>query len=259
MRIVALALLAIMMFVPKAHGQAIYAGRTNGNGTGSMWSEIGTISPVEAGNIIFATGASQGFDYRNIGPFIFTPYVSAGSSLDSYGYDWNNTIAVTGGMKTSVRLSHGVLSANAAYGIEDRFKSGTLAAGPQFYLEDWFGWQLPAKYNRYPGSTWTTLGYTSPIEHGNLIVYGHIQQGVVVARLGKAKRSIVVFGEGTLVRDTQHRDWENLLRVGPGVQITVGHGFSIGTSYLDEHRSISGIHTGGVSVFVKLDTQWGKE
>ncbi len=259
MRIVALAVLAIMTFVPKAHGQAVYAGRSNGNGSGSMWAEAGTISPVEGNNVIFATGVNQGFDYRNVGPFIFTPYIADQSSTDTHGYDWNNTISASIGLKTSVRLAHGVVSLNTGYGVEYRVKSGMFAAGPSVFVEDWFGWQIPAKYKRYPGSTWTTLGYTSPIERGNLILYGHFQQGVVVARLGKAKRSVVVFGEGTLVRDTQRHDWENLLRAGIGAQITVGRGFSFGTSYSDEHRNISSLHAGGVSVFMKFDTQWGKE
>jgi len=260
---IALVLIVLAMaFAPKAHSQAAptFAGQTNGNLTGSIWSEIGTISPVEKGNVIFATGVTEGFDFANKGIFIFTPFAAAQSSLDSYGYDWDNTIAASLGLKTSIRLSHGVLSASAGYGVEDRWKSGMFASSPEVYLEDWFGWQIPAKYKRFPGSTWTTFGMTSPIEKYNLILYGHLQQGVTVARLGKvAQRPIVIFGEGTLVKDTQRHDWDNLIRAGVGAEITVGHGISIGANFTDEHRNISGLHADGLGLFIKFDSQWGKE
>jgi hypothetical protein len=255
-----LAALALAMgLTPNVFAQALYQGETKGNLTGSIWSEVGTISPIEKGNVIFATGVNEGFDFRDVGRFIFTPYVAAQSSFDSYGHDWNNTVAFSAGLKTSVRLSHGVISLNTGYGIEDRFKSHMFASGPSIFIEDWFGWQIPAKYKRYPGSTWTTFGYTSPVERGNIILYGHLQQGVVVARVSKSKMPIVLFGEGTLVRDIQHHDWNNLIRDGIGIQITIGHGVSIGTNYSDEHRTFSHIHAGGASMFVKFDTQWGKE
>jgi hypothetical protein len=243
--------------ISNVFGQARPAGEIAGVTTGSMWSEAGTVSPLEKGNVIFETGAQQKVDVFDFTLFSLTPYVAGGATFDTKGYDWNNQFVGSVGVQLNAVLPHGVVSVGTAYGYQDRFKSHLTAGAPEYFVQDWFGWQLPAGEKRYPGSTWATYGATAPIEGSNRVLYGFVQQGVVAGHFfGHADFPVVLFGEMTFARDTKRFDWNNFVRPGAGLKIVMPHGLEVGASFIHEERHISNTQANGVALFLKVDTDW---
>jgi hypothetical protein len=215
---------------------------------------MGTISPLETNDVIYTTGASQGFNLVERGHISMTPYVAGGATFDTAGHEWNNEFIGSVGVRLNVAVPHGVVSIGAAYAYENRFRSHMTTTAPVFFLQDWFGWQLPVKDKRFPGSTWTTYGTISPIEPDNTVLYGFVQQGVVAGRLGHY--SVVPFGEATFARDTQHLDWDNFIRPAVGLKLVMPHGVELGSSFIHETRRISNEQANGLTIFLKLDADW---
>lgn len=58
-----------------------------------------------------------------------------------------------------------------------------------------------------PGNTWLVFGNLSPIEKGNLLLYGHVEQGVTMWRNGK--NSLVPFVSFDTSLDSEGYDWNN--------------------------------------------------
>src|SRR5215469_5507323 len=236
--------------------KVIYPVRVSGPFPGSAWVVLGDVTPVEKQNLIYSSHLEQGrivFDRHTI---TVEPYFAAGWNLDSNGYVWNNEYALQSGVKLNKSFNHGVISVGTAYAYENRYKAGGETARQGIaYVEDWFGWNLGEdRTDRFPGSTWATLGNIAPVEHNNLIGMGYVQQGYVAKR--KQGWSLVPFVEETYSADTMRFDWDNFSRTGAGTKVMMAPGVEFGASYVQEHRFRSGLNAGGFTLFLKLWKGW---
>ena len=94
--------------------------------------------------------------------------------------------------------------------------------------------------NKYPGSSWGSVGNTSPSEKDNFIATVHAEQGVVVAN--GDDWNLAPFVTGTVTVDSKGYDWNNkaVLRGGVKLEHTVPHGIvalRTGVAYEDRFRS----------------------
>jgi hypothetical protein len=234
---------------------AVPAGRGNAavvtSYPGSVWVVLGNLSPVEHSNIQFSGYAEQGVSLFHHGRFTLVPYGSLNLGADTFGFDWNNNIKLSGGAKVNISVPHGIVSIGATYTFEHRFESGMQAAAPTYYISDWFGWNAKS---RYPGSTWAILGEVSPVEKGNVIASGYVQQGVVVKTIGPIK--LVPFAVLTASKDTLGNTWNNFVRPGGGMDIALPHGLDLEALYLHEMRPGLGVSTGEFSLALKFWYGW---
>jgi hypothetical protein len=265
-----LSLAAFVFSSLSAFGQAIPPGHIKGPAEGSMWVEVGTISPLEKGNVISSSGIHQGYDLYEKKSFSFTAFIAGGATFDTSHYVWNNQVSGSLGIQANAIVPHGVISVGGAYSVENRFLEHETYASPGYFVQDWFGWQMSSNdpqckrctgitytEHRFPGSTWTSYGYTQPIERHNKILYGFVQQGVVVGHFFKHPQyPIISFAELTAGHSSQPFDWDNFYRPGIGVQIHMPRGLQIGTSFLYEERPISQTQAVGFSVFLKFASDW---
>jgi len=230
---------------------------------GEMASTNGNLSPYERDNFIADTCVEQRAVVSSAWneTLTVTPYVSAEFVLDTAGYNWNNRVSPSFGLKINQRVHAGVISAGIGYMYENRFRNvdGFKPAGGRTdFLTDWFGWNdVTEKANRFPGSTWGIIGHFSPVEEGNLIERGHVQQGFVLKRFGRL--AVLPFAEGTVGHDSKRFDWENIATVGIGMKVGMPTGTTyteIGAGYLRETRLISDHTTRGLKVFVDIFCAW---
>ena len=230
---------------------------------GHMSSTTGNVSSYEKGNVVtdnyFEQEAIVFSTWHN--SLTMAPYISTEFLLDTYGYSWNNKIEPGVGVKLNKRLHHGIVSAGIGYLYESRFRNVEgfkAAAGRTDYITSWFGWNDPAeKHNRFPGSAWAILGHYSPVERGNLIERGHVQQGFVVKRLGA--KAFVPYLEGTVAHDSKRFNWENLAIFGSGVKVVIPAGnqyTEFGCGYLREHRFLQYHTESSIKVFLNVYYSW---
>ena len=66
---------------------------------GSSWMEVGTLSPIEKGNIIGLAYVTQGIVAKRFSRATLVPYLEATVFHDSKGFDWENKATVGGGVK----------------------------------------------------------------------------------------------------------------------------------------------------------------
>jgi hypothetical protein len=230
---------------------------------GEIASTSGNLSSYEKGNVVADTYVEQKaviFSGWN-DTLTVTPYVSADFVLDTSGYNWNNKISPSIGLKINKHVRAGVISAGVGYMYENRFRNAEgfkPSGGRTDFLTGWFGWNdVTDKANRFPGSTWAIVGHFSPVEAGNLMQRGHVQQGYVLKRFGSM--ALVPFTEATVAHDSKRFDWENIATVGTGVKLgmTTGSIYTeIGADYLRETRLLSDRTSRGLKVFVNLSYGW---
>ncbi len=226
---------------------------------GQMWTTVGNLSPVEHNNGYVQSYAEQDAAIlaSQSGSISLTPYVSLGLVLDTKGYDWNNQIQPQVGLKLNKFFRNGVASLGSAYTYQDRFNS-LQSSGLVLYVQDWFGWQSVAeKANRFPGSSWASLGNISPVERGNWVGQGYFSQGVVARRLGRT--ALVPYAEATFSHDSKGFDWDNKALYGSGIKLAYTHGQAyteFGIGYLHENRFYSGQSAETLSVFMNFWYGW---
>jgi len=226
---------------------------------GQMWVAIGNVSPIEHNNVYFQSHAEQGAEIFAIDSqsITVTPYISITGGFDTAGYDWNNKIVPSLGMRANKFFRAGILSLGSSYSYEDRFNN-LKSSGLTLYAQDWFGWQAVSEKNsRFPGSSWAAVGNLSTVERGNIIAQAHISQGVVGKRL--AIGTVMPYVEATLCHDTQGVDWENKAVYGSGIKVGIPHDemyTEIGAAYLRENRFHSGQSAGELTVFMNFALSW---
>jgi hypothetical protein len=261
----AVVVLGLLCFTPRAQGQQSPPHAEQGSildalgFPGQMWSATGTYSPVEKNNVIsqwdFQQSAVVYSGWHN--SLTFTPYVEIGWLMDSEGYTYDNQIQPSVGIKVNKLFRLGLISAGTAYAYEDRF-SDSSASGRTDFISDWFGWQAIANpKNRFPGSSWASIGHTSPVERGDLIEQGYATQGFVIHRFRRA--AIVPYGEITLGHDSQGYDWENRYIAGGGVKVGVPIGeiyTEFGAGLMHESRFNSGLSANGLKIFLNTSYEW---
>ena len=109
---------------------------------GSSWMEVGTLSPVEKGNIIGLGYITQGIVAKRLSRATLVPYVEATVFHDSRGFDWENKATVGGGMKAIFPRGDIYTEIGAAYLHENRFQSGESAGGVSVFTNFSFNWNL---------------------------------------------------------------------------------------------------------------------
>jgi hypothetical protein len=260
-----LVLLLVLLLASSSAGQqaavpALQGSVVDGMGLpGQMWTTVGNFSPVEHNNGYVQSYVEQDAAVlaSQSGSLSLTPYVSLGLVADTKGYDWNNQVEPQVGLKVNKFFANGVVSVGTAYKYEDRFSS-LQSSGLVLYVQDWFGWQsVTDKANRFPGSSWASLGNTSPVERGNWIAQAYVSQGVVARRFGRA--AFVPYLEGVFSHDSKGFDWDNKALCGSGVKLAYTHGQAyteFGIGYLHESRFYSGQSAGTLSVFMNFWYGW---
>ena len=230
---------------------------------GVFGSTNGNLSAYEKGNTVsdnyFEQRAVLFSLWRN--SLTVTPYLTAEFLLDSSGYNWNNKVVPGMGIRLNKRIRNGVVSAGVAYVYEDRFRNVENfkpTAGRTDYITQWFGWNEPTeKQHRFPGSTWGIIGHYSPVERGNLIERGHIQQGFVIKRFNT--KALVPYLEATFAHDSQRLNWENAAVLGAGVKAVVPAGAEyteFGCGYMRETRWLQNRTESGLKFFVNFYYSW---
>ncbi len=259
------ALLALLCLIPRAQAQQGPPHAEQGSildavgFPGQMWIANGTYSPVEKNNVIsqwdFQQTAVVYSGWHN--SLTFTPYVEFGGLIDSEGYTYDNQLQPSAGIKVNKLFRFGIISAGTAYSYQDRFSSAT-ASGRTDFISDWFGWQsIVNPKNRFPGSSWASIGHISPVEHGDLIEQGYLTQGYVLHRFSRG--ALIPYGEITLGHDSQGYDWENRYIAGGGVKAgaLVGAMYTeLGAGLMHESRFNSGISANGLKVFLNTSFNW---
>ena len=109
---------------------------------GSSWMEVGTLSPIEKGNIIGLGYITQGIVAKRLKRATLVPYVEATVFHDSKGFDWENKATVGGGMKAIFPRGDIYTEIGAAYLHENRFQSGASAGGVSVFTNFSFNWNL---------------------------------------------------------------------------------------------------------------------
>jgi hypothetical protein len=231
---------------------------------GELATTSGNLSAYETGNFVAESYAEQRAMILSVwnDTFTVTPYVGADFLLDTAGYNWNNKVSPSFGFKFNKKVHVGVLTAGIGYMYENRFRNASgfkPTGGRTDFLTDWFGWNdVTDRDNRFPGSTWAIVGHYSPVESGNLMERGHVQQGFVVKRFGAT--ALVPYAEATLAHDSKRFDWENIAVLGTGLKVGVPTGHEIyseiGVGYLHETRLISNRTATGMKVFVDISYSW---
>ena len=261
----AVVLLGLLCLIPRAQGQQSPPHAEQGTLLdavglpGQMWSANGTYSPVEKNNVIsqwdFQQSAVVYSGWHN--SVTVTPYVEFNALIDSEGYTYDNQIQPSAGIRINKLFRIGMISVGTAYSYGDRFGTST-ASGRTDFISDWFGWQAIANpTNRFPGSSWTSIGHTSPVEHGDLIEQGYATQGFVLHRFRRA--AIIPYGEITLGHDSQGYDWENKYIGGGGFKVgaSIGEIYTeFGAGLMHESRFNSGLSANGLKIFMNTSYEW---
>jgi hypothetical protein len=260
-----LALLALVCAIPQAQGQAAPPHAEQGSifdavgFPGQMWMANGTYSPVEKNNIIsqwdFQQSVTVYSGWHN--SVTVGPYIEVNGVIDSSGFTYDNQLQPSVGIKVSKLFPIGVISAGTAFAYQDRFSSAT-ASGRTDFISDWFGWQSVANpKSRFPGSSWASIGHTSPVEHGDLIGQAYATQGYILRRFKRG--AIISYSEITLGHDSQGFDWENRYIAGGGVKTSVLIGelyTEFGAGLMHESRFNSGLTDNGLKVFMNTSYAW---
>jgi hypothetical protein len=260
-----LAVLALVCATPQAQGQAIPPHAQQGSILdavglpGQMWMANGTYSPVEKNNVISQWDIQQSAvvysGWNN--SLTVGPYIEFGGVVDSADFTYDNQIQPSIGIKVNKLFRFGIISAGTAYAYQDRFGSAT-ASGRTDFISDWFGWHSIANpKNRFPGSSWASIGHTSPVEHGDLIEQGYATQGYVLRRFKRG--AIISYAEITLGHDSQGYDWENRYISGAGIKVAVPVGemyTDFGAGIMHESRFNSGLTANGLKVFMNTSYAW---
>jgi hypothetical protein len=226
---------------------------------GQMWMATGTYSPVEKNNVISQWDFQQSTvvfsGWRN--SVTVTPYLEFNGVFDSQGHTYDNQIQPSTGIKVNRLFRIGIISAGTAYSYQNRFSS-TTAGGRTDFISDWFGWQSIANpKNRFPGSSWASVGHTSPVEHGDLIEQGYGTQGYVLHRFKRG--ALISYSEITLGHDSQGYDWENRYIAGGGLKagVLIGDMYTdFGAGLMHESRFNSGISANGLKIFFNTSYSW---
>jgi hypothetical protein len=109
---------------------------------GSSWMEVGTLSPIEKGNIIGLAYVTQGIVAKRFSRATLVPYLEATVFHDSKGFDWENKATVGGGVKAIFPRGDIYTEIGAAYLHENRFQSGESAGGISVFTNFSFNWNL---------------------------------------------------------------------------------------------------------------------
>ena len=199
---------------------------------GSTWGSLEN-SPAEDNNVIGMVYAEKSVPVWQKDQLKLSPFISGTLVFDSKGYSWNNKAAAKAGGKLDYQVGpNGSLTLRVGAAFEHLFKSGDSYTEPFASAEYWFGW---GSGTSAPGSSWGSVGNTSPSEKGNVIAMAHVEQGFLARNMGKG--TMVPFVDLTVSRDTKDFDWNNKEALGLGVKYVhpIGEGsVNVGVKYQSE-------------------------
>jgi hypothetical protein len=105
---------------------------------GSSWGVVGNISPAEKRNVIGLFSVTQGVNLIDAGKWQAVPFVKVQSGFDTRGYDWNNKVLTTGGVKVVVPRRFGMIEIGVGY--TDEHRKGLHSSGVAAFVSLWSGW-----------------------------------------------------------------------------------------------------------------------
>jgi hypothetical protein len=210
--------------------------------------------------------ADQGVIVLQKGPFQVEPYVAINTTKDTKGLPWDNKFEAEAGVKTNLNFRHGVITTGAAYAYEKR--SGGSKSNPIVFNTGWFGWKQPLEETprrkftlTAPGSTWWSLGNTSPFDgKKDIIGVAHIEQGVTVLKTKHV--ALVPKGAFNIGYDTLNHPWNNRATLGGGLQVlfpmkTSAISFTAGYECTDQLRGTpTSPNACGPAAHIDLWTGW---
>lgn len=115
---------------------------------GTSWGIVGTISPVEHGNLIFQDQVSQGFVLHRFTRASLVPYGEVTIGKDTKGFDWENKAVYGAGAKIALPLGEAYTEFGVGFNREDRFNSGLSANGVKAFLNFSYAWGLFGRKGR---------------------------------------------------------------------------------------------------------------
>jgi len=109
---------------------------------GSTWAIVGTLSPVEHGNIITQGFVSQGVVAKRFSKMALVPFGQLTLSRDTQGFDWENKALYGSGLKIVIPRDEVYTEIGTVYLHERRFQSGQSAGGLTVFANFSFSWNL---------------------------------------------------------------------------------------------------------------------
>jgi hypothetical protein len=110
---------------------------------GSSWGVVGNISPAERRNVIGLFSLTQGVNLIDAGKWQTVPFVKVQSGFDTKGYDWNNKVLTSAGIKIVVPRRSATIEAGIAY--TDEHRQGLHSGGVAAFVTLWSGWSRTLK------------------------------------------------------------------------------------------------------------------
>jgi hypothetical protein len=189
---------------------------------GSFWLSSGDVGPAEHDNVVTQANIEQGVTVWQRGSWFAIPYISAGFTADSAGYEWNDRHPAQVAMKLVRRVGGGVIQAGGGLMLERDPATGRDHHATAF-ASYWTGWAAEGRAQRgspwrgFPGHIAVTSGLITGRDPDNWMTRIDGQQGVAVFR--SRVLSAVPYGGGVVTFDTKRRIWENRVSLDAGLKL----------------------------------------
>jgi opacity protein-like surface antigen len=189
---------------------------------GSFWISTGDVGPAEKDNVVTQAAFEQGITVWERSSWFAIPYLSAGFTADSAGYEWNDRHPFQVGMKLVRRVPGGALQAGGGLMFERDPNSGA-ERHPTAFVSYWAGWAAEGRAQRgsifrgFPGHLSASSGLMTGRDPDNWMTRIDGHQGVAVLR--NRVLSVVPYTAGVVTFDTKRRVWENRVTLDAGVKV----------------------------------------
>lgn len=229
---------------------------------GSFWLSTGNVGPAERGNIVSQSNFEQGVTVWQRRDWFAIPFVSAGMTADSAGYEWNDRHPAQIGMKLVWRVPGGAVQGGAGVMFEREPVSGDdrhLSA----FVSYWSGWaaealaQRGSRFRGFPGHLSATSGLMTGRDPQNWMTRIDGQQGVAILR--NRAIAVVPYGDGVLTFDSKRRIWENRVSLDAGVKLVrpfVGGVVEAGVAERRQYTLITGEVSTAPVFYVNVWVGW---
>jgi hypothetical protein len=221
---------------------------------GSLSASIGTVGPLEPGNVLGTATVEQGIELWQHARLGLVAFVDGTVRGDTRQFAWNNTAPALAGIKFVASGHLGVLQLRTGLAGDVRAESRIVPTAAMTY---WSGWQHPTAHMTLPGTTWVSSGIVTASEPHNWITSGHVEQGVTTWRTRSL--ALVPFTAATATIDSEGRTWNNHGFVDGGVKLVTrvsGASLEVGAAQrLDRAWQTRHMHAEPI-VFVNLWVGW---
>jgi len=255
----AILLTALLLCAPPLFAQELPSSRAY---PGSFWLSTGNVGPVERGNVVTQANIEQGVTVWQRGNWFAIPFVSAGMTADTAGYEWNDRHPAQVGMKMVWRVPGGAVQGGAGLMFEREPITGEdrhLSA----FVSYWSGWaaegvaQRGSSFRGFPGHVSAASGLMTGRDPDNWMTRIDGQQGIAIFR--NRVMTAVPYGAGVVTFDTKRRPWENRVTLDAGFKLLrtfVGGVVEGGVAERRQYTVLTGDVSTGPVVYVNLWIGW---